>query len=398
MSSNKNIHRSIKYSAFKISFIYIIFGLAWIYTSDTIVEFFIKNPDILYQINVVKGFAYVLITGYLVYSLIARLIKLVEKKEDELIISKEELYQLAFIDQRSNLSNRQRLIKDLQQINKSNVLNIGLINFDIDNFTYYNDTLGHDVGDQILLYLGFVLSDKELNYQAYQTGGDEFVILLKNIDSESLLQKTFDSLIQNLSEQLHNQFDIHGFSITAGGIFTDTTNMNINTVLNNLDVARIFGKQTNKGTLQIYQEDFTTNHKNLIELKNDIDYAIEHQKFTMNYQPQYNYETNKIIGFEALIRWNKDGQFIPPSTFIPFSETSKQIIPIGLWVFEEVLKTIQNNQDILKDDYLFSINLSPVQLSDLMFPNNYLEILSRYDVNPKQIQLEITETTILENL
>jgi diguanylate cyclase (GGDEF)-like protein len=376
--------------------IYIGFGLLWIYTSDTIVEFFIKDQNILYQINVVKGFAYVLITGNLVYSLVSRLVKVVESKENELLSSQERLFKLAYIDQRTNLSNRQKLISDLIELKKSNIHHVGLINLDIDNFTYFNDTLGHDVGDEILLYIGFVLSEYFKDYQAYQTGGDEFVILTTNLDSDDILFELFKKLQLELSNKLHDQYDIHGFTFSAGGIFVDRKSMNVDHILNNLDVARINAKAFNRGRLQMYKEDFSTTHKELIELKNNLDLAINNQEFTLFYQPQFDCKVNRIVGFEALIRWNKDGENIPPDKFIPFAETSKQIIPIGHWVFEEVFRTMKLHKESIKNRFTFSINLYPIQVTDYHLPENIISLITKYEINPSLIELEITETVLMD--
>ena len=416
-SNNKNSdNKNSKNEALTIVVKYGIFGVLWVLLSDKFIEVFADNFELYKHIQSYKGWLFVLITMILVYVLIDRRVKLIQNatneaiqayeelkaSNEEQILLEKELIRMAFYDSLTGLPNRDMFvnkIRDYADENKEkNKFAIAYI--DIDNFKYINDTLGHHVGDEFLKYIGnkFYSIIQYPNIVA-RLGGDEFAILINEFETKEKLLIKIDNIIKSLGSTWNSNNREFFISMSIGvAIYPDDGN-DANTLLKNSDIAMYVAKKDGKNKCLLYEEDI---HEDIIwhiHMTNKIQKALENKEFTLYYQPQIELVTGRIVGMEALARWNHPTEgFISPTDFIPVAEETGQIYVLEQRILEQALIQKEKWEDAGFNDIELSINLSSKTLiSDFNFKQIQL-ILSDFDVDYSKIVFEITETAVISNV
>ncbi|MED1204257.1 EAL domain-containing protein [Heyndrickxia acidicola] len=302
---------------------------------------------------------------------------------------------MAYHDYLTGLGNRRSLMEDLTGlVEKSggDQVNFAVLYMDIDRFKYFNDTFGHQAGDELLRQIakrlkGLFLKETHL----YRQGGDEFVIVLKDSD-----RKKVCTIAQKLLVIFHEPFMINeqDYYITPsiGISMYPSDGKDAESLIKNADSALYRVKQKGRGHFQFYRSDMNEAFPSYILMESHLRKAIEKNEFTIHYQPQVNLNTGRTTSFEALLRWNnrKFGN-VPPAQFIPLAEETGLIISIGEWVIETVCRQISEWHLKGYKDIRVAVNISPKQFQQPSLPVTICEALQKYGLQPSSLEIEITE-------
>jgi polar amino acid transport system substrate-binding protein len=310
---------------------------------------------------------------------------------------------MAFYDSLTGLPNRMlfsdRLSVSLNQAKRYDHKG-ALLFMDLDNFKTINDTLGHAAGDILLKYIAELIKVCIRGSDTIaRLSGDEFVILLTKIESIEDAKQ----LAQRIIEQLRKPIVLEGceFYITASiGItmFPDDAS-DQQTLLKNADTAMYRSKELGKNNFQVFNTSLNEKYQEKLDMENNLRHAIDRNEFDLHYQPMVDTKTGKICSVEALLRWNhpKNGM-IPPSRFIPVAEETGLILPIGTWVLKTACKQNKIWQDNGYEPLRVSVNLSLKQFNQSDFLDTVQNILEETKLDPKYLELEVTESIAANDL
>ncbi len=320
----------------------------------------------------------------------------------------EEIKNLAFFDPLTQLPNRRLLIDRLKQalISSARSKSKGALLFlDLDHFKTLNDTLGHDIGDLLLKQVAERLSHCVRGTDTIaRIGGDEFVVLLENLGSDDLQAATEIEVISNkilnaISQQY--QLDLHSYRITAsiGSVIFHGRDAGFDELLKQAEIAMYQAKESGRSALCFFDPQMQESINIRAELENELHIAVEQKQFTLHYQPQVG-NAGRIIGAEALIRWQHPVRgLISPFDFIPLAEETGIILPIGHWVLDTAcaqLKCWQNNA--YTRELSISVNVSAKQCHQADFVEQVQQLIRLYNIDPAFLKLELTESTLLEDV
>lgn len=314
----------------------------------------------------------------------------------------ERLQHMAHHDALTDLPNRNLFLDRLQQsLTRARWHNrlVAVMFMDLDRFKNINDTLGHNVGDQLLLQLSERLKKTVRDGDTIaRFGGDEFAILMDDIDSENHIS----SLAQKLLDTLVNSFRInnHELYITAsiGASIYPGDGEDSETLLRNADVAMYRAKDLGKNNYQFYSDDMSAKIFERLTLENHLRHALERNEFIIHYQPQVNAKTENVTGVEALLRWqHPDLGLVSPNNFIPLLEETGLIEDVGSWVLETACKQLKKWHDTGLDSLHMSINISSRQFNNPDFITVVHNIIIETRVNPEFLELELTESMFMRN-
>jgi len=319
----------------------------------------------------------------------------------ERVKDKEKLIHQATFDTLTKLPNR-FLIKDrLNQLiieAKRNNKLAAIIYLDIDDFKKINDTLGHETGDQILIQASNRLKDIVRDCDTVgRLGGDEFIILLGNLIESKDASSVAESIINKFREVFH----VDGYNLIAtlsiGIALYPIDGESDSELLRNADSAMYYSKKIGRNTYSYFAKKMNKAGARRLAIEEQMHEALNRQEFEVYYQPQINLVSNKIIGAEALLRWqNPKLGFISPDEFIPIAEKTGLIVPIGYFVLSQALEATKQWHQSFKDDFRIAINLSPRQFRESDFLTTIDSIIKQQGVPRKFIELEITEGIFMD--
>lgn len=273
-----------------------------------------------------------------------------------------------------------------------------LMFLDLDHFKDVNDSLGHRYGDSLLVELTKRFQNLVRPGDTIcRLGGDEFVFLLAGA-SHDVAKEVVERLLRAIEQPL--VIDQYQLTITASvgiAIYPDD-GLDIETLQRNADVAMYRTKKESRNGYRFFSNQMQIQTSRHLQLVNALRQAIPAGQLAVHYQPQLDLNSQKLVGVEALLRWQHPqlGE-VPPAEFIPLAESSGLIISIGSWVLEQAVQQIQRWQQAGITDICVSVNLSSVQFRDPDLPALVQSILQRYEVMPQSLELELTEGVALEN-
>ncbi|WP_334074333.1 EAL domain-containing protein [Paenibacillus sp. A14] len=318
----------------------------------------------------------------------------------ELKQSQERLQHLAYHDELSDLPNRLYLLEELESFFAGPQRKAALFFVDTDNFKYINDTLGHKFGDRLLKEASSRLTSLIAEEEAmlFRLGGDEFVILHKNIETTGRTILLAERLLEGFKTPFHIDGSDLYVSISIGISFYPQHGNTPEEILKNADVAMYAAKEAGKGKYMIFDPAFLQAFNDRVLLEKHLRQGVSNGEFLLYYQPQVSLKTGIIVGFEALIRWNSpELGFVSPLAFIKVAEDSRLIVPIGEWVILQACRFAKRLQNEGLGHYKIAVNISVVQLQKEDFVDKVMEALSTTGLAPQYLELEITESTIIES-
>lgn len=308
---------------------------------------------------------------------------------------RQRLFQQVRRDRLTGLPNRLALKEYLGiqvvQAQKSQSV-FALLFLDFDNFKFINDSLGHDKGDDIVACAAEVLqSQLPSNGFIARVGGDEFVIVIPDYQS----QKQLEALTQTLIDALLGLNDCceagTPVSCSIGVACYPTQGKNYIELMQKADIAMYEAKRQGKGRYHFYSPELNERVQKNIALDQSMRQALQNKEFVLYYQPKIDLKTKAVVGAEALIRWIKpDGEIISPADFIPIAELNGFIVQLGEWVLEAAFLQLQLWTKRMPDCVL-SINVSARQLAEPGFCEYLKSLLVKYHLDPSKIDLEVTE-------
>ncbi|MFP3916742.1 EAL domain-containing protein [Lysinibacillus telephonicus] len=318
-------------------------------------------------------------------------------------LAEEKLEFMAFHDELTDLPNRrlfeQLLDKAILNAKKENK-KIAILFFDLDEFKWINDTLGHTVGDKVLTIVAKRLKDiLKKGDIVSRLGGDEFIILLQNIDDIKEVETEARKLIDAILNPIYLGERCYVLTASIGiSIFPDHTTVTERLIIY-ADQALNAAKRDSKNTYKFYKADFSEELCRKLDVLQALRQALYKDSMTLHYQPIIDIRDKSIVGFEALLRWNDPTLgMISPSEFIPIAEESGLIIPLGEWVFHKAcieFNELYRNCDV--SAYL-SVNVSTKQFEDELFLSKLIKILNETNFDPKLLKIELTESIMMKNI
>jgi diguanylate cyclase (GGDEF)-like protein/PAS domain S-box-containing protein len=318
---------------------------------------------------------------------------------NDLKITQESLLNESAIDALTKLPNRHQFwkrftvtLKECAQNNEQ----FALLTLDIDYFKRINNDFGYTSGDFLLTVLASRIKAcvKNLDYIAH-LGGDEFAVILRNVPTPETTHIIANRLFESINEPVSLEQTPIRVTCSMGTAVYPLHGSNEKELMQHAELAMYYAKELGRNQLQIYNHGLqNVNFK--VEREKELSLALSEHQFFIEYQPQINLTPNPEFRLEALIRWHhKELGIVAPSDFIPLAERTGLIVPIGRWVIEMVCLQIRvfNVQNI---PCIIAINVSPVQLQQPSFVNNLKLTVREYNVDPKHIEIEVTES-LFEN-
>jgi diguanylate cyclase (GGDEF)-like protein/PAS domain S-box-containing protein len=327
-----------------------------------------------------------------------------ERKEFE-----EQLSHQAFHDSVTNLANRalfhDRVTHALERQQRDHKP-VAVLFMDLDDFKTINDSLGHAAGDQLLAEVGErVRSALRAADTAARLGGDEFAILLEDggegIQAVDVADRIMQSLEAPFPLEGKEVFMRASIGIAVAEDVREGGEDAVEEILRNADVAMYMAKENGKGRYQVFEPAMHETALRRLELKADLQRAVEHGEFILHYQPVIELESGRITGVEALIRWIHPSRgMVPPLEFIPLAEETGLIVTIGRWVLQEACMYAKDLQERYPMDPPFhmAVNLSARQLQRPEIVDEVREILLETGLEPSSLILEITESVMMSNM
>ena len=320
--------------------------------------------------------------------------------------AEERLLYDAFHDALTGLPNRALFIDHLklsvERAKRRKDRQFAVLFLDFDRFKIINDSLGHMVGDQLLVGIARRLEAcLRPGDTVARLGGDEFTVLLEDLnDTREAIE-----VAERLQQTLSLPFNLKGsevFTTVSIGIALSTIGYeHAEEVLRDADTAMYRAKLNGKARHELFDKAMHASAMTLLQLETDLRRAIERKEFVLHYQPIVALETGVIRGFEALVRWqHPERGFISPIDFIPIAEETGLIIPIGQWVLEEACRQIRKWQDQFPQHppLQISVNLSGKQFTQANLIEQISRLLRETEIDPHTLKLEITESMMMENI
>jgi diguanylate cyclase (GGDEF)-like protein/PAS domain S-box-containing protein len=314
--------------------------------------------------------------------------------------TEEQLITLANYDILTGLPNRTLFIDRLENyidLAKRNNQMISVMFIDLDRFKQVNDSLGHEVGDKLLKAVADKLNGCVRSSDTVaRLGGDEFTIIMIDIKNEHIPERTATNIIQTLKEPVFiNNHEIN-ISPSIGISMYPNDGNNVADLLRNSDAAMYHAKELGRNNFQFYTDEMNSESLNKLTLESRLRRALENEDFELFFQKQFNVIKNKVIGYEALLRWHDEsGKMIKPDQFIPILEDTGMINTVGEWIIFEACRCakilFKNNPHSIK----MAINLSARQFQNKDLIQIIENALNKYYLRPSDIELEITETVLM---
>ena len=324
-----------------------------------------------------------------------------QRARTELARRDAEIHDLASVDSLTGLPNRGAFERELERHVRPGA-ELALMLLDLDNLKSINDSMGHAVGDEILrgtaLRIEGCLRTTDV---VSRLSGDEFAVLLPRVGDrtnlEVIARRILDAVQQPHPAELHHCT----ISASAGVVMMDAE-ADTGELLRNADVALLCAKRGGKGRYVIYRAELHASDIERIAFERDLRTALMQEQFVLHYQPIVDSKHRRILGVEALVRWqHPERGLLPPVDFIPLAEATGLIVPLGAWVLREACMQTQRwrtSHPSLFRDFLLSVNVSARQLFGTQLQNDVVAALEDSGLDPRHLVLEIVESQVMSDV
>lgn len=327
------------------------------------------------------------------------LIDKLENANEQLDQSYQQVREMAETDPLTGLYNRYYFDETLEITVKSapDDMYLALMLIDVDHFKHINDTYGHETGDKVLIsFAKSVSSLLDDSMMFARIGGDEFGIIIPNLESPKPAIRLAQHITEGLPEVSVISSADQSVSITLntsiGIAFFPKDAFDCSELKRFADIAMYRAKRQGRKQFCLFEDSMQKQFSNSFRIESELRTALDNNAFDLHFQPIFSPCSNELQGFEALLRWP---DMYPPDVFIPIAEETKQILDIGVWVLETAIRQLSEWNKQVGKKLSVSVNMSPIQLEDTMIPERIAGLLNKYDVEPSQLIIEITETALL---
>lgn len=322
----------------------------------------------------------------------------------DLINAESLILHMAYHDPLTNLMNRRKFIENLSHVieqSEANNEKVAVMFLDLDRFKQINDSLGHTVGDKLLTAVTHQLETEimgDSNCSLYRVGGDEFIILVPNIQGEEDAICLAQKILALFNRAIY--LDKQEFFVTASvGISLFPENgVNGEELMKNADTAMYYAKNRGRNTFKIYSPEMNAKYNEHLMLEVELRKAIKNNELHLAYQPKVDIRTGAMVGMEALIRWNHPTLgYISPAKFIPIAEETGIIVALGEWVLHTACLQNKKWMDEGFQPLCVSVNVSALQFQRANFIQTVKRVIQSTGIDPSHVELEITENSIMDN-
>ena len=324
------------------------------------------------------------------------------------------IHHLAFYDDLTSLPNRDMFLDTARRIvfgAQREDAKLAIVLLDLDRFKRINDSLGHEVGDALLKIVSERISmqvrhsdllairgsDRESSASVARPGGDEFMILLPGLRQSANIGNLMQRLLEDLSRPVKID-EVEVFVTASAGlsVFPEDGD-DVNVLLMNADAALANSKREGGNCYSFYNKDMNFRAKERLSMETRLNHALSNGEFRLYYQPQVNFATGALVGFEALLRWFSEDKIVPPGDFIPILEETRLIVPVGEWVLNEACQQMKAWADDGYEPVSVAVNLSACQFRQQHLVETVTSALTSSGMDPKRLELELTETVIMQD-
>jgi diguanylate cyclase (GGDEF)-like protein/PAS domain S-box-containing protein len=310
--------------------------------------------------------------------------------------TQERLTHLANVDVLSGLPNRGRVRQLLGEALRAATTGnqpCAIMFLDLDGFKPVNDTFGHPKGDAVLQSVAKRLCEQVgTDGHVGRMGGDEFAIVVVDAQSRKKVEMLADAIIKSIAEPYMIDGTEIRIGVSVGCAFGPIDGATVDDLILKADLALYQAKDAGRGVARYFSSELQTEQDDRVRLEADLRQAIAAKQFHLVFQPLVSAKTQKLTGFEALIRWNHPQRgFVPPPVFIPVAEETGLMVAIGEWVIDEACRAAAT----WPEPITVAINISPKQIVMPALPNIVSQALSRYKLAGNRLELEVTEGVFL---
>ncbi len=328
-----------------------------------------------------------------------------ERISDALRKSKEAFQYSALHDSLTDVANRAFLLEQLKaSIEKSKgseQTNFSVLFMDIKRFKNINDSLGHSIGDKVLIMVAKRLQGAIRDHDIVaRLGGDEFAVILNEIASPAENIRFAKSIHQKISQPFILQGNKVFISLHIGIAPSDAEYDSPEEILRDADIAMHHAKKE-EVPIAVFDKELRSRVVNAVQIESDLRFAVQRKELVLFYQPIVSLPDGKLSGFEALVRWkHPERGLVPPNDFIPIAEESGLIIPMTGWILNEACRQMSQWQKMsnVDSDLMVSVNLSGRHLSEISLVSDVRKALEKHHLDPNSLKLEVTESIAMQNI
>lgn len=315
----------------------------------------------------------------------------------------EELKYMAYYDGMTGLYNRNYFISCLTEFisrAREQQREVAVMFVDIDDFKNINDGMGLIIGDELMMNFGQFLAEFATdNVIVSHFTGDMYCLAIYDPCGQTSVEYIYN-MIRNRTRQPFLTSDGRelNIKITAGVAMYPDASENVLELINYSEIVMLRAKRDGKDSIQYFDTELLSEFMDNLSIENKLRDAVYDMRFEMYFQPQYEAASGNLRGVEALIRWKDPEEgMISPSQFIPLAEKNGTIVPIGQWVIEDSIRTYMQWRQEYKKPFILSINISAIQYRREDFVRKLIDTIEKYGMNPSDLELEITETALIDN-
>lgn len=313
--------------------------------------------------------------------------------------NRKEIYHAAYVDQLTGIPSKAKHKMDAQELIDKQETRYAYMTFDVDNFKYINEIFGYEYGNRVLIHIAKVIQHFAEEGELYaRISSDNFAMLLKDTGTENELTERIRRLFEQVMEYREPEEELNVCTLNFScGVYRIDGKMDINVVRANANLARSESKKSVLDEIVYYDESMKSRRVEEKELEYEAEEALENKEFLVYFQPKYDVDSEKIIGAEALVRWNHPVRgMLSPGLFVPVFEANGFITEVDLYVLDRVCELIEAWLEAGIPPVCISVNLSRIHLYERDLVSRLVKVVEKHNVPPEYIEFELTESAFYD--